>query len=78
MKEARQKIYEELERLFERFPDMRLGQLISNLSTISRGLPDDVYNVEDEALLQEAREMLQRIEDGRTFNAALSVVAKAS
>lgn len=40
-------------------PEMRIGQLISNLSTLAKGLSaEDLWNIEDAELLQAARRQL--------------------
>ena len=42
-------------------PEVRLGQLVANLSYLARGLSSDpIWNMEDEELLAAAREHLER------------------
>ena len=44
-------------------PDMRFGQLIANLAFIARTSgPSDVWDVEDEELLEAARSHLRHLE----------------
>ena len=41
-------------------PEVRLGQLIANLSYLARGLSNEsIWDMEDEALLEAARKHLQ-------------------
>lgn len=55
-----------LERLTElscACPEMCFGQLIANLATAARGLtPESVWDVEDEELIEAAREQLEYFE----------------
>jgi len=44
-------------------PDLRLGQLLINAYDVNATIPDhDIYNVEDDALLEMVREMHERVE----------------
>lgn len=58
---------EEFIRLFDELqqalPEMRLGQLVSNLATIARGPSlEAVWDVEDAELVEAARRQLQMLE----------------
>jgi len=55
--------------LSEKYPEMRLGQLVSNFATLAEGgKPEAVYDVEDEVFIATIRKHLQR-------NASLGSVA---
>jgi hypothetical protein len=57
-----------LSELSERFPDQRLGQLVSNLATLAREPVDEnefIWDVEDEELLAAARELLKAERESR-------------
>jgi hypothetical protein len=62
MKDAtRRELLEVLTELSEVAPEIRLGQLVTNLSYIARGLANEsVWDVEDEELLAAAREHLEQ------------------
>lgn len=48
---------------WKRMPDLRLGQLLINAYDVNATIPDhDIYNVEDDALLEMVREMHERVE----------------
>lgn len=47
-------------------PEMRFGQLIANLSTLAKGLSaDELWDVEDDELLEAARKQLEYFTDHR-------------
>ena len=55
----RGQLLELLDELSERFPDMRLGQLVCNLAMAARGAgASATWDVEDEELIDAARRML--------------------
>jgi hypothetical protein len=59
--EMRQELLSILVELSEVAPDVRFGQLITNLSYIARGLANEsVWDVEDDELLAAAREHLDQ------------------
>ena len=56
----RQELLRVLAELSEVCPEVRLGQLIANLSYLARGLSNEsIWDVEDEELLGAARKHLQ-------------------
>ncbi len=60
-------VRDELLRVLSQFsvhaPDLRFGQLIANLAFLARASgPSDVWEVEDEAMLEAARSHLQDLE----------------
>ena len=57
---VRQELLRVLAELSEVCPEVRLGQLIANLSYLARGLSNEsIWDVEDEELLDAARKHLQ-------------------
>jgi hypothetical protein len=57
---VRQELMRVLAELSEVCPEVRLGQLIANLSYLARGLSNEsIWDVEDEELLEAARKHLQ-------------------
>ena len=59
--QTRQELLRVLQELSTRFPDVRLGQLIANLSYAAKGPSQEaVWDIEDEDLLAAAREHLRR------------------
>lgn len=57
---VRQELLRVLAELSEVCPEVRLGQLIANLSYIARGLANEsIWDMEDEELLEAARKHLQ-------------------
>ena len=60
-----------LAELSELAPDVRLGQLVANLSYLARGLsPEAVWNMEDAELLAAARQHLAALKARSTEPAA--------
>lgn len=58
---TRQELFRILAELSETQPDVRLGQLITNLSYAARGLSNEAaYEVEDKELLAAANEQLKQ------------------
>ena len=65
--EQRRQLLETLLELSERFPDWRLGQMITNLATHARGPEvESIWDAEDEELLDAAREYLANRADAAT------------
>ena len=59
--DQRRELLRLLAELSEEVPDVRFGQLIANLSYLGRGLSaESVWDVEDEELVQAAREHLEQ------------------
>jgi hypothetical protein len=55
---SRREILEQLGRLSELAPEMRLGQLIANLATMAEGpWEESLWNLEDEKLLAAASQL---------------------
>ena len=60
-----------LSELSEIVPDVRLGQLITNLSYLAHGLSKDaVWDMEDEELLEAARRHLEKFKRSRRVGVA--------
>jgi hypothetical protein len=58
---VRQEVLQVLAELSEVVPEVRLGQLIANLSYLARGLANEsIWDMEDEELLQAARKHLEQ------------------
>jgi hypothetical protein len=54
-------LFDRLDQLIERFPDIRLGQLICNLTVMAgKTDPGAVWDIEDEELLAAAQELLRQ------------------
>lgn len=61
---TRAELLRELERLSEAAPDVRLGQLVANLSFLALGpAVESVWDVEDDKLLAAARQHLANLAD---------------
>lgn len=59
MNPVRQEVLQVLAELSELAPEVRLGQLIANLSYLARGLSNEsIWDMEDEELLTAARNHL--------------------
>ncbi len=57
---VRQELLRVLAELSEVCPDVRLGQLIANLSYVARGLSNEsIWDMEDNELLEAARKHLE-------------------
>jgi hypothetical protein len=57
---VRQEVLQVLTELSEIVPEVRLGQLMANLSYLARGLSNEaIWDMEDEELLVAAREHLE-------------------
>jgi hypothetical protein len=57
---VRDELLQVLSEYSDRAPEWRFGQLIANLSFLARSSgPSDVYDVEDDELLEVARDHLQ-------------------
>ena len=58
---VRQEVLRLLAELSELAPEVRLGQLIANLSYLARGLSNEsIWDMEDEELLEAARKHLEQ------------------
>jgi hypothetical protein len=58
---VRQEVLQVLAELSEVCPEVRLGQLIANLSYLARGLSNEsIWDMEDEELLEAARQHLEQ------------------
>lgn len=58
---VRSEILQVLAELSEAAPELRLGQLMANLSYMARGLSSEaIWNMEDDELLAVAREHLEQ------------------
>ncbi len=60
MTPTRLEIFRVLEALSNRYPDMRFGQLVSNIANWAARIPDALWDVEDEEFLAAARQHLER------------------
>ena len=58
-------ILEEIERIWVQHPDWRLGQLVSNLTGWAG---ESVWDVEDDALLNEIQHHLEQAEESAQVN----------
>ena len=64
--ERKREILRALSELVEHTPDIRLGQLIANLSVIARGpFPEAVWDMEDDELLAAVRSHIEDYERHR-------------
>ncbi len=60
MTETRRELLEVLRELSVLCPELRMGQLVTNLATAARGaFPESVWDAEDEELLVPARKQLE-------------------
>jgi hypothetical protein len=59
---TRRELLEQLQRLSELAPDMRLGQLVASLATTDRPWDETLWDVEDERLLAAAQELAISLE----------------
>ena len=68
---TRQQLLQVLAELSELCPEMRMGQLIANLSALAKGpTAEAVWDVEDEELLAAARKQLLYFQDRRQTSVA--------
>lgn len=59
MSNTRLELLEALSELSEQFPEVRLGQLVSNLATFAKGPQiEAIWDVEDKDLLEAAKQQL--------------------
>jgi hypothetical protein len=64
---SRAELLRVLEELSKRMPEVRLGQLIANLSYAAKGPTQEaVWDIEDEELLKVAKEHLRRHDQSRS------------
>jgi hypothetical protein len=62
----RQEVLQVLAELSEVAPDIRLGQLLANLSYLARGLSKEaIWDMEDQELLEAARKHLKQWQSRR-------------
>ena len=67
---VRQEVLRVLAELSEVCPEVRLGQLMANLSYLARGLSNEaIWDMEDEELLTAARKNLEQWRARRRANA---------
>ena len=70
MNPIRQEVLQVLGELSELVPEVRLGQLIANLSYLARGLSNEsIWDMEDDELLRAAR---QHLEEWRARRGAMA------
>ena len=68
---TRQQLLEVLAELSELCPEMRMGQLIANLSALAKGpTAEAVWDVEDDELLAAARKQLLYFQERRQSSVA--------
>ena len=68
---TRQQLLEVLAELSELCPEMRMGQLIANLSALAKGpTAEAVWDVEDDELLAAARKQLLHFQERRQASVA--------
>jgi hypothetical protein len=61
MTPVRREVLQVLEELSNRYPDMRIGQLVANFACLARGPQvESIYDVEDEEFLASARRHLDK------------------
>ena len=63
MTETRRAILQTLEAMGDRYPDMRFGQLVANISNWATRKPDALWDVEDGAFLQAITSHMSRTAD---------------
>jgi len=62
MTAEREQTFRALRELAEACPDMRLGQLIVNLSYLARGMAhESIWDMEDDELLRAAQKQLEEL-----------------
>lgn len=70
MNPVRQEVLHVLAELSEVCPEVRLGQLMANLSYLARGLSNEaIWDMEDEELLEAARKHLEQWRARRRMSA---------
>ncbi|MFL5340932.1 MAG: hypothetical protein ACJ8F7_12365 [Gemmataceae bacterium] len=73
MTASRRELLDLLAELSERYPDMRLGQLVANFASLAaRAAPEAVYDIEDDAFVVGIRSHLSRRDSGKPGAAAAS------
>ena len=60
MTKTRREILKALEALSERYPEMRFGQLVVNISNWATQIPDALWDVDDDAFLAAAARHLEK------------------
>ena len=67
MTESRQELLRLVAELSSADPELRLGQMLTNLATLARGpQPEAVWDCEDDELVTAARRLLNCLQDRRT------------
>ncbi len=61
MTTVQREIFKSLEELMTRYPTMRFGQLLVNIGNWASGLPDGLWDIEDEAFLKAAQNHLAHV-----------------
>ena len=66
MTSTRRELLELLAELSERYPDMRLGQLVANFASLAaRAAPEAIYDIEDDTFIAGIRSHLSRRDSGK-------------
>jgi hypothetical protein len=61
MTPERREVLRVLEELSDRYPDMRIGQLVANFCGLAKGpTPESIYDVEDEEFVAAVRKHLDK------------------
>ncbi len=64
MTSSRQELLRLLAELSDADPDLRLGQMLTNLATLARGpQPESVWDCEDDELISAADRLLARLKE---------------
>lgn len=64
MTKSREELLQLVTELSEADPELRLGQLLTNLATMARGpRPESVWDSEDDELLAAARRLILRLRE---------------
>ena len=67
MTESREELLRMIAELSDADPELRLGQMLTNLATLARGAqPESVWDCEDDELIVAARRLLTRIRERHT------------
>lgn len=51
MPATRREVLEALERLWDRYPDQRLGQLVTNIAIFAGRDPEEIYDLDEDEIL---------------------------
>jgi hypothetical protein len=64
MTDSREELILLIQQLSDADPELRLGQMLTNLATLARGpQPESVWDCEDEELVAAARRLLTRLRE---------------